>query len=380
MAQAQSSASQPTYSLIPGEHCQFLGACDDPEMHYAFPTPANCCHTEKRPQSIKLSYQASTCLGDDWHECERYRAATGQPGARPTEVAAVGAPARRRLPVWAILGIVAAGALVLVGLYLVLGRIEGEGDPVPSPTLASIQSTQVLASGPTSSPTASPTPSSTPTATPTATDTPEPPTATATPLPSTDTPLPPTATTMPPTVTPVPPTSTPVPPTSTPVPPTSTPLPTPSRTPVPSPRPPATPTDIPFPAPPLLNPQDQQVFLKGDEIVLEWQPVGPLPADAFYVPVVAYSHQGATWTDETPWTQNTRWTLSEHGYLFDLSDDGLFNWAVQVMRKTGEDGEGRPVGRPVSPMSEQRTFRWTYESGGRPLPTKEDPTKEPPLP
>jgi len=378
MAQPQSSKSQSRYELIPGEHCRFLGACDDPEMHYGFPTSANCCHTEKRPHSIKLSYQASTCMGNDWNECERYRAATGQHAARPTEVSAVGMQAKRRLPMWAIFGIVAAGALVFVGLYLVLSRIGGGGGPMSSPSPASIQSTQILASKPTSTPTTSPTPSHAPTDTATATDTPEPPTDTATPLPPTDTPLLPTAT-----ATTMPPTATPVPPTDSPVPPTNTPVPTPNRTAVPSPsptRPPATPTDIPFPAPALLAPLDGQVFFKEDQIVLEWQPVGPLPADVFYVPIVAYSHQGATWTDETPWTQNTRWTLSDHGYLFDLSDDGLFNWTVQVMRKTGEDGEGGPVGRPVGPVSEERTFRWTYEPGGRPLPTKEDPTKEPPAP
>jgi hypothetical protein len=115
------------------------------------------------------------------------------------------------------------------------------------------------------------------------------------------------------------------------------------------------------------------VFSDRDEIVLAWQPVGSLPADVFYVPTVSYSHRGATWTDETPWTQNTWWTLSEHRYLLDLSDDGLFYWTVQVVRKTGEDANGRPVGRPVSPMSGERTFQWKYESRGKPALTKEVP-------
>jgi hypothetical protein len=134
---------------------------------------------------------------------------------------------------------------------------------------------------------------------------------------------------------------------------------------------------VPFPAPILLAPLNRHVFFAGDEIVLAWNPVGPLPANVFYVPVVWYSHQGATWIDETPWTRDTRWTLSEHRYLLDLSDDGLFFWTVQVKRKTGEDENGRPVGRPVSPTGEERFFSWTYDSGGGPQPTT---TKEPPPP
>jgi hypothetical protein len=120
MAGPQSSASQPTYSAKAGEHCPFLGVCDDPSIHYGFATPANCCHSAERPHSIEPSYQASTCLGTDWTECPRYLAATDPEAAQRGEVAAVQAPARRRLPVWALLAAVAVGALVLVGLYLVL--------------------------------------------------------------------------------------------------------------------------------------------------------------------------------------------------------------------------------------------------------------------
>jgi hypothetical protein len=390
MAGTQSSASQPTYSAKAGEHCLFLGVCDDPSIHFSFATPANCCHSTKRPHSIEAAYQASTCLGTNWTECPRYKAATDPEAAQDSEIAAVRPLARRRLPVWALLGAIAVVALVLAGLYLVLRRSGGEGGPVPSPTPASTESTQVPASDPAASPAASPTSSNTPTttatttgtATATATATPEPPTDTATAPSPTDTPMASMDTTTPP-----PPTDTPVPPTESPVPPTNTLVPTPSSTPVPSPRPtrrPATPTDVPFPAPALLAPPNRHVFFEGDEIVLAWLPVGHLPADVFYVPTVSYSHQGATWTDETPWTQNTRWTLSEHRYLLDLSDDGLFYWTVQVMRKTGEDRNGRPVGRPVSPMSETRFFSWTRESGRPPPITTREPTptktKEPPQP
>jgi hypothetical protein len=406
MARPQSSASQPKYSAKAGEHCPFLGMWDDPRIPYDFATPANCCHSTKRPHSIEASYQTSTCLSTDWTECPRYKAATGPGAGQHNEVAAGRAAARRWPPVWELLGAAILGALVLAWLYL-LTHLGEAGGAVLSPTLASTERTQVLASDSRSSPTASQTPSITPTTRTTATATPEPPTDTAiAPLPM-DTPVPPTdmATLRPPTDTPVaptdtatappptdtlvaptdtptrrPPTDTPVPPTESPLPPTNTLAPTPSSTPVPSPRPtrpPATPTDVTFPAPILLAPLNRYVFSEEDEIALAWLPVGSLPADVFYVPTVSYSHQGATWTDETPWTQNTRWTFSEHRYLLDLSDDGLFYWTVQVMRKTGEDENGRPVGRPVSPMSEERFFGWKYGSGRGPSPTA---TKEPPAP
>jgi hypothetical protein len=380
MAGPQSSASQPKYSARAGEHCPFLGVCDDPTIHYGFSTPENCCYSTERPHSIEAPYQASTCLSTEWTECPRYTAATDPEAAQHSEIAAVRAPARPRLSVWTFLGAATVGALVLAGLYLILTRTGEGGGVVPSPTSTPMESTQVLALERPSSPTASPTWSSTPTATATAapptdtataplpTDTPVAPTDTATPRPTADTPVAATDT------------ATPRPPTDTPVPPTNTLAPTPSSTLVPSPRPtraPATPTDVLFATPSLLTPLDGHVFYESEEIVLAWLPVGALPANVFYVPTVSYTHQGATWTDETPWTQNTRWTLSEHRYLLDLSDDGLFYWGVQVMRKTGDDENGRPVGRPVSPMSEERSFGWTYGPGGGPAPTS---TKEPPPP
>jgi hypothetical protein len=96
------------------------------------------------------------------------------------------------------------------------------------------------------------------------------------------------------------------------------------------------------------------------------------------VPIVTYSHQGDTWTDKAPWTEDTRWILSEHRYLLDLSDDGVFHWAIQVMLQTGVDETGWPVGRPVSPRGEERTLYWLYQGGGQPTPTKEIPKTPPP--
>ena len=134
-----------------------------------------------------------------------------------------------------------------------------------------------------------------------------------------------------------------------------------------------------FSAPKLSSPADGSKFAVGDKIVLSWQSVGNLPADGYYEIVVAYSpasDPSQTWHDETPWTKETRWTLSEHSYLPGLSADGKFRWSVRVMRKTGQNAQGRPTGTALSPMSATRTLTWggTVPGGGGPNPP---PTRTP---
>jgi hypothetical protein len=137
--------------------------------------------------------------------------------------------------------------------------------------------------------------------------------------------------------------------------PTDTPQPDPTRTPTQSAQ---------FAAPILVDPPNNKDFSQSDRVVLSWQAVGALPADAYYQPVVAYSHGGETWYDETPWTKDTSWALSEHGYLLDLSDDGRFRWSVRVMQRTGTDAGGKPKGTPLSPASEEWVLVWRVTGGG----------------
>jgi hypothetical protein len=114
----------------------------------------------------------------------------------------------------------------------------------------------------------------------------------------------------------------------------------------------------------LLAPSDGQEFSQGAEIVLSWQPVGELPSGASYEVIVSYMHFGERWYDEVPWTKDTNWTLSGHGYLLDLSDDGRFRWSVQVVHQTGVDANGNPTGIPLSAPSEVRTLIWRRASDG----------------
>ena len=128
------------------------------------------------------------------------------------------------------------------------------------------------------------------------------------------------------------------------------------------------------------------MFTSDQLVELSWKPVGQLADEEHYKITVAYTHRGQTWYDEIPWTRDTSWLLSEHRYLLDLCDDGLYHWSVQVVRRTGVDAEGKPVGTPLSPMSEERTLTWQVVSDGgggngggatEPEPTSK-PTNTPP--
>jgi hypothetical protein len=176
-------------------------------------------------------------------------------------------------------------------------------------------------------------------------------------------------------------------PTETPLPTaTSTPAPLPSPTSAPAlatapaPTPAATATSWPsvqYPAPLLVAPPDGARFHRRDEIVLEWQSVGQLPEDVYYEVQVLFTpveDPTQTWKDETPWTKDTRWTLSEHDYLPDLAARGHFAWSVQVVHKTGENAQGRPLGVPLSPLGVARNLIWLPTST-RPQNT---PTRPPP--
>jgi hypothetical protein len=278
-----------------------------------------------------------------------------------------------------IVALVPIVALVMIALFLARSGSPGAGQPTATSALAFL--TNTVAPGPTtalpvnSNPTELPSPSPVP-----PTDTalvviPTEPQPSETPslvpsptamlaVTSTETAATPTATVVP-TLTPSPtPTST-QPPTQSPTQqPASTATRRPTATATRRPTPTATQVAMRFAAPVLQTPSDQQNFSEGEPILLQWQPVGTLGSNEFYVVTLAYSHSGATWYDDVPWTKDTQWLASQHEYLLDLSDDGRFVWSVQVTRQLGVDAGGRPTGPAVSPMSGQRTFTWTTSGGG----------------
>jgi hypothetical protein len=381
-------------SAIGSQACPYLGRCDDAESYYFFPTVDNCCHTEKRPFAVAPAHQAKLCLDGNWSDCPRYVAAKGSESGEAAVAPSSPAPQERSLSQKTMVGILAAGAILLVALFLILRPRPASLEPLaanssPTPTFRETASTGEPTSAP-FSPTSAiesteepvptqPQATATPTATASATRTP---TASPSPIPSRTPSVTPTRTasatlTRTPTRTRTPSPS-----------PTLTQTAAPILTPVPTLSPSASPTGgpietaTPLPAPVLLAPSDGQVFSAGDEVALAWQPLAGLPVDGYYAISVAYTHGGATWHDEVPWTQDTSWTLSEHSYLLDLSDDGWFRWSVQAVRQTGFDAAGAPEGSPLGPASKVWSFRWaTGSGGGSTSPLPETPSVPPtPLP
>ncbi len=347
-------------ALAADRPCPCLGRCDDPDNYFGFASDGNCCHSGLMPFPVERPYQVDHCLGDSWPECPRYKDYLASGGSH-NPILALAAKALDQAPaVWGFISVAIVVAGVLAGIWFLALRPKGLSEASSAPTAtpsASYLPGTVAALATTHTPTKTPTltvsPTTPPSRTPTPTDSS---TATHTP---TWTPSPT------PTVTP---STTPSP----------TPSPEPSLTPAPATagvrptrRPTRTPT--PLPAPELLSPEDGQAFSENDEIALRWQSVGVLPRDAYYVITVAFYRLGEVWYDDTPWTEDTSWALGEHDYLLDLSDDGQFQWSVQVMRQTGLDDDGKPIGNAISPSSETWSLTWRRSESSPSLPTPPPP-------
>jgi hypothetical protein len=354
--------------------CPHLGRCDDPDNYYSFPRGGNCCCAGERPFPVRPSYQAAKCLDGDWFSCPRYR---GDWTEDRTLGAAVPFWMRVRfrwvLPALAVFAVLAAIALALVVLWPQAWSSGNRPERGSTASLGTLTPVSTVVSGSDAAAggatTSTPTETLTPTVLPSVTSS-QTPTASASPTLATG-----SAQTSTPTSTSEPTSAPSLTPSRTPSPtPTQTPSPTLAPTGLPTnPLPSPTATGTPFPAPALLTPPDAEIFSEWDGIELSWQSIGPLPEDVYYVITVKYAHLGDTWYDETPWTKETSWRLSDHRYLLDLSDDGIFVWSVQVMRQTDLDADGKPMGLGLSPSSEVRRLTWERQNSGQTVPTPEPP-------
>lgn len=222
-----------------------------------------------------------------------------------------------------VLGVIAAGAFMLFGK-----RTE------PSPVV-------VITPVPTSTPIPTGTPLPSPTPIPTNTPMPSPtPVPTNTPVP-TDTP------------TAIPSPTAAVSPTSTPVPsPTSVPTATPVAAVVPPPPSPTPTIGFKYPAPKLIAPADGYRFIQGNNIHLQWEPVGELAGNEQYAVRLIYKHNTEI-VYRGIGTKETTWTIPQELYRDADGPEFDHKWYVYV-EAVQPDG----TGKAVSPDSEYRHFTW----------------------
>ncbi len=131
-----------------------------------------------------------------------------------------------------------------------------------------------------------------------------------------------------------------------------------------APRPTNTPTSAPlkYPPPALLGPTDGVPITWGYTVLLEWSSVGDLAEDEYY-----HLHLDAVrevnsepWYGDYVYTKDTSYRV-EGAFLAPFHPPqeqgrGVVYWWVRVVRKTGEDHDGKPMGVDLSPPSEKRTF------------------------
>ena len=124
--------------------------------------------------------------------------------------------------------------------------------------------------------------------------------------------------------------------------PTPTPTPTATLTPTSTPGPPYSPPD-------LLSPPDGHTAT-GTALLFNWTATGPLADDEYYVLQLTWSN-GSRYEH---WTKSSGWRMSGEQRLA----PGSFAWTVTIMRQTGADSDGSPVGVSVTGPGAQRTVEW----------------------
>ncbi len=135
----------------------------------------------------------------------------------------------------------------------------------------------------------------------------------------------------------------------------------------PTPKPPR-PTGTPaaaeskYPPPALLDPPYDQPVSWKSTVLLKWSSVGELGEDEYYRLHLERrpKTEGETWYGDYVFTKQTEY-LAEGSFLAPFHPSAehgqaVVNWWVQVVRKTGEDQDGKPTGIELGGASEERTL------------------------
>jgi hypothetical protein len=117
-----------------------------------------------------------------------------------------------------------------------------------------------------------------------------------------------------------------------------------------------------YPPPALLDPPNDRPVSWQNTVLLEWSSVGELAEDEYYHihlerrPV----HEGQQWYGDYVYTKETSF-LADQSFLQPFHQSPQHGkatvfWWVRVVRQTGEDEAGKPVGIDVGALSEERTL------------------------
>ena len=122
----------------------------------------------------------------------------------------------------------------------------------------------------------------------------------------------------------------------------------------------AAPAELKYPGPALLDPPDEQPVSWKSTVLLKWTSVGKLASDEYY-----HLHlerrpevEGQDWYGDYVYTKDTQF-LAEGAFLAPFHPPyeygrGVVYWWVRVVRKTGEDQNGKPQGVDIGEYSEER--------------------------
>ena len=134
-----------------------------------------------------------------------------------------------------------------------------------------------------------------------------------------------------------------------------------ARTPAAS-RPTPAPAAVKYPAPALAEPPPGQQVAWRRVVLFQWTSVGKLAEDEFYHLHLERRPRvtGQSWYGDYVLTRDTQFRADET-FLAPFHPPaaegiGTVYWWVRVVRKTGVDQDGKPVGVDVSMSSEERTL------------------------
>lgn len=116
-----------------------------------------------------------------------------------------------------------------------------------------------------------------------------------------------------------------------------------------------------LPMPVLITPTLGAKFVGTQKpILLKWQALKELAQDEYYQVEVQFNYDEASPLFNY-WTRETQFTVPAK--LYSIPNCHIFNWQVTLMRKTGEDKDGKPVGVRISYASLYEYFQWSYPVG-----------------